>query len=265
MLKISVVALIIFALAVVMTMTGRGGGNFYVLTLVLAGVPMHEAATTGQFVLFTTALAASILFRRHKVLSLPLALFLGGLTASMAFAGGFLAQLFSGNDLKIVFSFLLTVAGLMMLFTKGECRKQTGGRIGYWHLIAGDDVYVINLWLTVPVVIITGFFAGMVGVSGGSFLVPLMVLACGVPMGVAVGTASAMVAATAFAGFMGHALHGSFNPSWAIPIAAVTIGGGVLGGKIALKTKPKCLRILFAVTTLIAAALMIVNTLVERQ
>jgi len=264
-LKIAIVALVMFALAAVMTMTGRGGGNFYVLTLVLAGVPMHEAATTGQFVLFTTAMAASVLFRKHKVLSLPLALFLGGLTASMAFAGGVLAQLFSGKDLKIVFSFLLAVAGILMFFTIKKRRKQTSARIGYWHLNAGDDVYVINLWLSVPIAIITGFFAGMVGVSGGSFLVPLMVLACGVPMRVAVGTASVVVATTAFAGFMGHALHGSFNPSWAIPIAVVTIGGGILGGKIALKTKPKYLRILFAVTTLIAAALMIVNTLVAKQ
>ena len=86
-----------------------------------------------------------------------------------------------------------------------------------------------------------------------------MVLACGVPMRSAVGTASAMVAATAFAGFTGHVLHGSFNHTWAIPIAGVTILGGVLGGKIALKTKPKYLKTLFAVTTLVAALLMLVN------
>jgi len=33
-MKLIIIALIIFALAVLMTMTGRGGGNFYVLTLV---------------------------------------------------------------------------------------------------------------------------------------------------------------------------------------------------------------------------------------
>jgi len=37
--KMAMVAVILFELAVVMTMTGRGGGNFYVLTLVLAGCP----------------------------------------------------------------------------------------------------------------------------------------------------------------------------------------------------------------------------------
>ena len=79
-LKLTIVALVVLALAVIMTMTGRGGGNFYVLTFVLAGVPMHEAATTGQFVLFATALAAMVVFQKHKTVLLPLALSMGAMT-----------------------------------------------------------------------------------------------------------------------------------------------------------------------------------------
>ncbi len=264
MLKIVIVSLVIFVLAVVMTMTGRGGGNFYVLTLVLSGLPMHEAATTGQFVLFTTAAAATFVFKKGKTVSVPLALTLSVLTASMAFAGGFLAQSFSGRELKIVFAVLLSLAGTAMFFNAEESKTQPRSGWGYWNLRAGDELYVINMWLTVPLAMATGFFSGMVGVSGGSFLVPLMVLSCGVKMRTAVGTASAMVAATAFAGFMGHALHGSFNPGWAIPIASVTIFGGVLGGKIALRINPKYLKTLFAVTTLVAALLMLVNAVNAR-
>lgn len=264
MLKIALVSLVVFALAVVMTMTGRGGGNFYVLTLVLAGLPMHEAATTGQFVLFTTAVAATVIFRKGEVLSLPLALFFSVLTASMAFFGGFAAWLFSGGELKIVFSILLAFAGTAMFFTVEEKKKEPNPRRGYWNLKTGEELYVINLWLAVPLAMGVGFFSGMVGVSGGSFLVPLMVLACGVPMRIAVGTASAMVAATAFAGFLGHALHGSFNPVWTTPIAGVAILGGVLGGGIAIKTKPKYLKTLFAVTTLVASALMLAHATLSK-
>ncbi len=262
MAKITIVAFIIFMLAIVMTMTGRGGGNFYVLTFVLAGVPMHEAATTGQFLLFTTALAASLIFHKHKVLSIPLALFIGLIMVGVAFAGGFLAYLFAGVTLKIIFSILLIIAGIVMLFPVKERAKQIRHRVGFWHLQAGYDVYVINLWLVVPIILATGFFTGMVGVSGGSFLVPLIVLACGVPMRVAVGTTSALVAATAFSGFLGHALQGSFNPYYAIPIAVVTIIGGILGGNIAMKTKPSYLKTLFALTTLAAAILMILNAII---
>lgn len=259
MLKLVIVSFIILTLAVLMTMTGRGGGNFYVLTLLLAGIPMHEAATSGQFILFATSFAAMFIFGKAKTLSIPLALFLGGMTTGTAFFGGFAAYLFDGKDLKIVFAFLLALAGILMLLRFDENRKAVKSHHGYWHLKAGETTYSINLWLAIPLTLLTGFFSGMVGVSGGSFLVPLMVLACGVPMRIAVGTASVMVAGTAFAGFLGHALHGSFHPSFALPVALFAVVGGLVGGKIALKTKPKHLKMLFALTTLIAAVLMIVN------
>jgi uncharacterized membrane protein YfcA len=72
-----------------------------------------------------------------------------------------------------------------------------------------------------------------------------------------------MVAATALAGLLGHALHGTFNPAWALPIAGMAVGGGALGGKAALKTRPGYLKALFALTTLVAAVLMMVNALVS--
>lgn len=262
-LKLAIVALVVLALSVVMTMTGRGGGNFYVLTFVLAGVPMHEAATSGQFVLFVTALAAMFVFRGHKTVLLPLALFVGGMTAATAFAGGYFAHLCTGVVLKTAFSALLILAGILMLLPIKERTAKTDRRGGYWCLKTADSVYCINLWGTVPAALATGFCAGMVGVSGGSFLVPLMVLGCRVPMRTAVGTASVMVGATAFSGFLGHALHGSFNPAWALSVAGMAVIGGILGGRIALKVRPAYLKTLFALTSFVAAILMMVNALVS--
>jgi uncharacterized membrane protein YfcA len=46
---------LVFSVAVLMTMVGKGGGNFYVVILALSGIPMHQAATTGQFILFAAA------------------------------------------------------------------------------------------------------------------------------------------------------------------------------------------------------------------
>jgi len=110
----------------------------------------------------------------------------------------------------------------------------------------------------------TGFFSGMVGISGGSFLVPLMVVGCGVPMRTAVGTATALLAATALAGFSGNALHGGFEASLAIPGAVAAVAGGLLGGKIALKTKPTELKFVSGVITMIAAVFMMANALSEK-
>ncbi len=41
----------IFVLAVLTSMVGRGGGNFYVPVIIAVGSGMHEAATTAQLIL----------------------------------------------------------------------------------------------------------------------------------------------------------------------------------------------------------------------
>ncbi len=60
MLHTTIVVSIIFVLTVVMIMSGRGGGNFYVIALVLSGVAMHTASTTSQFILLASAIAGAI-------------------------------------------------------------------------------------------------------------------------------------------------------------------------------------------------------------
>lgn len=102
----------------------------------------------------------------------------------------------------------------------------------------------------------------MVGVSGGSFLVPLMVLAAGVPMHIAVGTASILIAATSGMGFIGLASQGDFDPSLALPLAVMTILWEIIGGVFVLKSKPKYLKQLFAYTNLLATVMMIIQIII---
>ena len=260
MTNLVIVGFLILIVAVAMTMVGKGGGNFYVVILALANVPMHEAATTGQFILFSASVAAIIIFQKNKSVSWALAILMGTFTALSALGGGYFSHLFSGFSLKLIFAAMLLIAGAVMLIPVSENKNMAEIKnVGNINVKSGSENYRVNLWIALPITVLTGFGSGMVGVSGGSFLVPLMVLACGVPMHTAVGTASTLIAATAFMGFTGHAVHGDFNPSWAIPLAVITVAGGLIGGKLALKTKPKYLKKLFAYTNWLAASFMIIN------
>jgi uncharacterized membrane protein YfcA len=260
MTHLVVVGFFVFAVAITMTMVGKGGGNFYVVILALASVPMHQAAATGQFILFAASVAALIVFQKNRVVALPLAICIGILVSLPALGGGYFSHLFSGFSLKMIFAGMLVAAGIVMMIPVPEkSLSSSRGHFGYWHLRSGSETYPVNLWIAAPVTILTGFGSGMVGVSGGSFLVPLMVLACGVPMHTAVGTASTLIAATSLMGFSGHAIRGDFNPSWAIPLALITVFGGIIGGKFAMKTKPKHLKELFACTNWAAAIFMVIN------
>lgn len=262
MTNLIVVSFLIFIVAVTMTMVGKGGGNFYVVILTIANTPMHEAATTGQFILFSASIAAMIIFQKNKSVSWSLAILIGTFTALSALGGGYFSHLFSGFSLKLIFAIMLLIAGIIMLIPVSENKTIIKNKhFGIISIKSGGEIYDVNLWIVLPITVFTGFGSGMVGVSGGSFLVPLMVLTCGVSMHIAVGSASTLIAATAFMGFTGHAVQGDFNPSWAVPLAFITIIGGMLGGKFALKTKPKHLKKLFAFTNWLAALFMVINAL----
>jgi uncharacterized membrane protein YfcA len=262
-MKIVTALVVILVVAAVMTMTGRGGGNFYVVAFVMTGQAMHQAATMGQFVLMLTALTGMFIFHRHELIDWKLALVIDPPTDIMALVGGYFSGYVGGLSLKFILAGLLVLAGFLMLLKINNKPVLKQKRFGYWRRTYGDYEYVVNLWLAVPITAAVGLVAGAVGISGGSFKVPLMVLLCGVPMHIAVGTSSAMVAATALMGFVGHTASGHFDFQYALPIALAAVFGGLIGGKFALKTKPENLKKIFAYTTLAAAVFMIYNALLS--
>jgi uncharacterized membrane protein YfcA len=259
MLMLGIAVLSILVISLLMSMTGRGGGNFYVPVLVACGLPILQAATSAQCILLCTAVAAALVFQKSRTIDWKLAMVIDPPTDVMALVGGYYAHVLPGGVLKFVFAGLLVLSGFFMLWPARNRQSSDKNRLGFWHRKFGEHEYEVNLWLALPITAGTGLVAGMVGISGGSFKVPLMVLGCGVPMRVAVGTSSAMVAATAFMGLVGHSAAGDFNASWAIPMSVTAVVGGLLGGLFSLKTKPKNLKRIFAYTTLGAALFMVIN------
>jgi len=260
--SVVIICIIILAISVLMSMVGKGGGNFYVLTMVLAGVSMHNAATTSQLIMMGTALTSMLIFHKSKKVDWKLALVIDPPTDIMALIGGYFAGNIEGITLKLMFASLLIVISIFMFISVKEKPIIKKNKFGYWNRKFGEYEYTVNLWLTLPITACVGFFAGAIGISGGAFKIPLMVMLCGIPMEIAIGTSSAMVAATALMGFIGHSINGDFNPSLAIPLMIVAVIGGLIGSKYALKSKPKNLKKIFAVTNLIAAIMMIINIII---
>ncbi|MGM0437642.1 MAG: sulfite exporter TauE/SafE family protein [Bacillota bacterium] len=250
---------IILIIAIFMAMVGKGGGNFYILAMITAGISMHHAATTSQLIMMTTATISMLVFNQNKRVDWKLALIVDPATDIMAFVGGYLAGGFEGYVLKIFFAVILIVVSIFMFIPVKNKEINKADRFGFWERNFGENHYVVNLWLTIPIAAVVGFFAGAIGISGGSFKIPLMVLAGGVPIEIAVGTSSAMVAVTALMGFIGHGLQGNINLPLAIPLVIAAVAGGLIGSKWAVKSKPKNLKLIFAAINILAAIFMIIN------
>lgn len=256
-----IMSIIILIIAITMSLVGKGGGNFYVLAMVLAGISIQSAATTSQLIMMVTSVTSMIIFNKHKKVDWKLAFVIDPLTDVMAFVGGYMASSIDGIALKILFAGLLLVSSFFMFFSVKDKNTVYKKKFGYWNRTFGDYKYTVNLWITLPITAIVGFFAGAIGISGGAFKIPLMVMLCGIPMDIAVGTSSAMVAATALMGFLGHTLNGDFDPQFAIPFTIVAVIGGVIGSMFAVKSKPKHLKKIFAVTNIIAAIVMLITVI----
>jgi uncharacterized membrane protein YfcA len=159
-----IVGSLIFIVAVLMTMVGKGGGNFYVVILAMANIPMHQAATTGQFILFSASIAAMIVFQKNKSVSWTLAILIGTISALSALGGGYFSHLFSGFVLKILFAVMLCIAGAVMLIPildKSD-RLSQKKHFGMMNFHSGGRQHRVNLWIAVPVTIVGGVCSGIV-------------------------------------------------------------------------------------------------------
>jgi uncharacterized membrane protein YfcA len=115
-----------------------------------------------------------------------------------------------------------------------------------WRRTDVAEPYSINVLILVPIMILAGFVAGMLGVGGGLIKVPAVVLLGGVPMKIAVGSSSLMIGVTALTGFVGHFLQGHFDLKLTAALAAGVLIGSQVGPRVSVQIDRTQLKKYFA-------------------
>jgi uncharacterized membrane protein YfcA len=260
--SVIIAVLAIFGASTAFSMVGVGGGVIYVPILLALGMNIYDAATTSLFVILGTSASAFIRYHRRHYVDWKLALVIEPPTFLMAFIGGLVANYIDALALKLVLAAVLVLVSYFMLRNVVEKESVPVQRWGYWQRTLGDTTYVVRLPWLVPATTVAGFMAGMIGISGGVFKVPAMVLLGNVSTRVAIGTSSLMVGLTALAGLSGHIIGGSFDILIALPLAAAAFVGGWLGSSLSVQTRTAILRRFFAVLLLLVAGCLIVSEVV---
>jgi uncharacterized membrane protein YfcA len=151
--------IVLFIIATAYSSVGHGGASSYLALMALSSIPTKEASTIALVLNIEVSIIALVLFQRAKHLdwSLTWPFLLGGIP--LAFVGGSLKL----SDLvhEWVLGAVLVYAAIVLLFrlpakNKPEQMTPIAHRVG-----AGAGI---------------GLVSGMVGVGGGIFLSPLMVL-----------------------------------------------------------------------------------------
>lgn len=219
-------------------MVGLGGGVIMIPLMVSKlGMSQHKAHGTSMVALIFTGLFGAIAYATKAEVEFLSALILATTAICTASAGAKFANSLPEWKLKRSFGAFLIFVSLMLVtkpFLHGllPTVSDSLGRYGIL-LITG---------------VVAGFFAGMMGVGGGTIMVPPMVLLLGFSQHMAHGTALLTMVPAAVAGAITHLRLGNvYKP----PLAGLVVGlsiGATAGGMIALQLPEGALRMVFAVT-----------------
>lgn len=153
--------------------------------------------------------------------------------------------------LAIAFAVLLIATAVRLLFD----HSNAGGRG------ALTAVTVLTLLL---VGFITGVLAGLLGVGGGIFVVPAMVVGYGIPAAVAKGTSLAMIVPTSIMGTWRNRRNRNVDLRVAGILGLAGVVSAFVGGKISVGMSETTSNIMFALLLLIVAARMAWQVVQER-
>jgi uncharacterized protein len=227
--------LVVLGISVVFSMFGKGGGSLYTPVLVMLGREVGEAISTALFLNLVTALVATIVFARNKLVDFRLSsVFLPG-TIAGSVVGAILSSRAPRDLLLGMFSaFLFAVGALMILSGKGEATLPVR------RLSPGLGALVVAFSFAV------GVLSSLIGVGGGLVIFPFLVLYMRYPAQKAAGANSLIVTVSSLVGSAGHFTVGHVDLPLVGFTAIAAMLGSAVGSHVTVKASPSFVKIAFA-------------------
>lgn len=218
LMDVYVLSALAFGLSFVFALGGVGSAIVLVPVMHWFGVPFNEAKPTGLFVNTVSLLGSSLSNIRQGKLdfSLGLPIILGSVLFAPlgAYASTFIPE---KVVLGLFVCFLLFSSNMMLFFKGGKYKEQFR-----------NDRPIAQLG---GIGAIAGFISGLLGVGGGGFIAPAMMLLGFNPKKIAAVTAF-VVPFSSLTGFVAYWSMGHFNPAVALPVGLAACAGGYLGAHV---------------------------------
>jgi uncharacterized membrane protein YfcA len=220
-------------IALVFAMIGLGGSQLYIPILFWLGMDFKtEAIPLGMLLNVINSSSAAWTYGRRKMIAWKVAVPFGGAMVLLAPLGTRINVTLPTKPIILIFALFTASAGLLML--SGWKAKGDG-------LSSGQRVF---LGITAGSVL--GFFAGLIGRGGGSFVVPLLYIA-GLEAKVAAATSALVVTFSGTSSFISH-IASAARPVWGVWIlcgVAVFLGGQIGSRLMAEKLNPRSVKLVF--------------------
>lgn len=223
----------------VLTMVGLGGGLIFSPLFVLLDFPISQAVSASLFLNGIAALSAAYTYFRKKMVDLKIGLPLLLSSAIGAPLGALLTGQIDYRVFSGIMAVIITLAAVRMLFSK----KPESGQapVSSKRRIAGGAI----------IGIVIGILAGLLGIGGGVFIVPLLIYFLRVPTKQAAATSIFVVVFSSFSAFFTHVSISETNWRFILTAAVFSFIGGQLGSRImSEKLKGRTVRRLFGIILL---------------
>lgn len=213
-----------FIIAFAYSMVGFGGGSSYLAVLVLAGLPHQNIppmALVCNLIVTTCGLwnfSRGGFFRFNKVL--PFIVF----SIPLAYIGG---RIEIGRELFSILLGLSLLAVAIRMIMSERLFEET--KAVHWK----------KAWaLGLPMGAMLGFLSGLLGIGGGIFLSPLLILLRWANAKEAGASASFFILVNSIAGLFGQLHKGDTDFSLLIPLGAAVLAGGLFGSNLGVYRMP---------------------------
>ncbi len=225
----------ILVISGVFSMFGKGGGSLYTPVLIMLGMAVGPAISTALFLNLLTALTATIVFQRNKLVDFRFCLvFLPG-TIIGSFIGALLSSIAPKNLLLGIFSAFLFAAGLLLFISgKDKVARQVKA------LNAGMIIFILFFSFGV------GVLSSLIGVGGGLIIFPFLVIFMKYGAQKAAGANSLIVTVSSLIGTIGHFTLGKVDLRFLAATALACILGSAIGSQITVRANPGFVKVAFA-------------------
>jgi hypothetical protein len=225
----------ILVISGVFSMFGKGGGSLYTPVLVMLGMAVAPAISTALFLNLVTALVATVVFQRNKLVDYRFCVvFLPG-TILGSFLGAVLSSIAPKNMLLGIFSVFLYAVGILLIFSANEK--------------GGQQVKKLSAGMIVLITIFSfgvGVLSSLLGVGGGLIIFPFLVLYMKYGAQMAAGANSFIVTVSSFVGTIGHFALGHVDLRFLAAATVACMLGSAVGSHVTVKASPGFVKMAFA-------------------
>ncbi len=247
-------------IGLVMGALGGGGSVLTVPALVFAlGLSAQEATTGSLVIVGITAVVASVGHARSGNTRWRTGLLLGAAGVPASVLGTRLNRLVDENVLLLSFAAIMLVAAAGMLLRSHSHApdpaddEDTGSRTSGSTATAARPAPAPTITASktalrlVAAGLLIGFLTGFLGVGGGFVIVPVLAIALGFSMPVAVGTSLLVIALNSAVALVARVGNSTFAWDVIVPFTLAAIAGSLLGKKVADRVASHTLTRAFAV------------------